>query len=192
MYKEGAIRRLVLTVTLFLLLAVLLVFVADFGRGLLRERRERAVYGTVLSCGAAFGVSPAMILAVIRMESDFKPDAVSPVGAAGLMQLLPDTFRYLREEHLFEDLPDEAIFEREVNVRYGTYYLSYLFERFGSWPLALAAYNAGEGRVSAWLRDPALFDGERLITIPYAETANYVEGALAAYRDYLEKYNFKE
>lgn len=192
MYHEGATRRLVLTVSLFLLLAVLLVFAADFGRGLLRERRERAVYGTVLSCAAAFDVSPAMILAVIRIESDFKPNAVSPVGAAGLMQLLPDTFRYLREEHLAEQLPDEAIFEREVNVRYGTYYLSYLFERFGSWPLALAAYNAGEGRVRSWLRDPALFDGERLIEIPYPETANYVEATLAAYREYLEKYNFKE
>ena len=192
MYKKGAAKRIAVIVAVFLLLALLPVAVADFSRTVLQERRERAVYGTVLASAAAFDVSPAMILAVIRTESNFKPDVISPVGAVGLMQLLPDTFRYLREEHFREPLPDEAIFEREVNVRYGTYYLAYLFHRFESWPLALAAYNAGEGRVISWMQDPTLFDGERLVTIPFEETANYVEQTLAAYREYLEKYNFKE
>ena len=102
MYKKGAAKRIAVIVAVFLLLALLPVAVADFSRTVLQERRERAVYGTVLASAAAFDVSPAMILAVIRTESNFKPDVISPVGAVGLMQLLPDTFRYLREEHFRE------------------------------------------------------------------------------------------
>ena len=192
MFWQGENRRTLVIIAIFLLLAVLLVLAADLGQATLRERREHAVYDTVLDAGAAFDVSPAMIMAVIRTESDFKADAVSSAGAVGLMQMLPDTFRYLCREHLKEDLPDEALFEREVNVRYGTYYLSYLYDRFGNWQLALAAYNAGEGRVAAWLADRSLSDGNTLFLIPYEETANYVAEALAAYREYLEKYHFKE
>lgn len=184
-------KRIVAMAACFLALAALFWGIAGID-GHLRQRREDAVYDTVLTAAASYSVPPAMILAVISTESDFRADALSPVGAIGLMQLMPETFAFLRDARLKETLPDDAVFDVAVNIRYGTYYLSYLFERFGTWETALAAYNAGEGRVIEWLSDPALSDGNTLFTIPYKETENYVAVTLAAYRNYLEKYNFKE
>ena len=184
-------KHLLAVAACLLALAVLFWGIAGFD-GYSRQRREDAVYDTVLVAAAAYGVSPAMVLAVISTESDFRADARSPVGAIGLMQLMPDTFAFLRDEKLKEALADDAVWDTAVNIRYGTYYLSYLFERFGTWETALAAYNAGEGRVVQWLNDPALSDGTTLFTIPYEETEHYVAVTLTAYRNYLKKYNFKE
>lgn len=192
MRSSAAKKRILTAAAIFISVAVVSLAVADLVDKRMRENRERAVYGTVLTAAASFDVSPAMILAVISTESDFKPDALSSVGAIGLMQLMPDTFSFLRDERLKEDIPDDAIWQRDVNIRYGTYYLSYLFDRFGSWHTALAAYNAGEGRVADWLKDPLLSDGITLFRIPFEETENYVTVTLEAYRHYLEKYSFKE
>ena len=156
----------------------------------LRAARRAAVFDMVISAAAEFAVPPALVLAVIEAESDFKPDARSPAGAVGLMQLMPDTFRYLRDERLLEGLPDEAISDPKTNLRYGTCYLAYLAHRFGDWRVALAAYNAGEGRVSAWLDDPRYGNGTSLLKIPFPETENYVAVTLNAYRRYTQKYNF--
>ena len=131
-----------------------------------------------------------MVLAVIRTESDFDADALSSAGAVGLMQLMPDTFCFIRDEKLKESIADNTIFDPDTNIRYGTYYLSYLFEQFHSWFLALAAYNAGEGRVEEWLLDPELTKDGQLQIIPFPETAAYVERTLDAYHYYSRKYNF--
>ena len=185
-------KRLITVLAIFLLLAVLSLTIAHLTDAHRRNRRENAVYSMVLTAAGTYGVSPAMVLAVIRTESDFYQDALSSAGAVGLMQLLPQTFAYLREEKLNENLPDNDIWKPQVNIRYGTYYLSYLFSRFGNWPVTLAAYNAGEGRVEQWLSDSTLSDGVNLFDIPYPETKHYVTVTLEAYREYLEKYNFKE
>ena len=149
------------------------------------KRRERAVIPLISNAAAEFDVPVAMILAVIRAESDFHPDAVSDAGACGLMQLMPETFLWLCEQREEWHLQDR-IFDPATNIRYGTYYLSYLYEKFGSWRVALAAYNAGEGRVSDWLKDPELALGHTLRRIPYPETAAYVKKALEYYTDYLK------
>ena len=154
-------------------------------------RRERAVMAHVYTASAEFGVPVAMILAVIRTESDFRPDAVSDAGAKGLMQLMPQTFLWLCEE-LNETQENERITDPWINIRYGTYYLSYLYEKFGSWRVALAAYNAGEGRVTEWLADPTLTSDGTLRRIPYPETAAYVKKTLEYYTDYLEDHPIKE
>ncbi len=192
MRSKASSKRTLAIAALLLSLAVIFLFLADFTDKYFRQKREDAVYDTVLTAAAAYDVSPAMILAVISTESDFHPDALSPVGAMGLMQLMPETFTFLRDEKLRENLADDAVWNTAVNIRYGTYYLSYLFARFGSWELALAAYNAGEGRVLEWLDDATLSDGKTLFTIPYKETESYVSVTLSAYRNYLEKYNLKE
>ena len=139
----------------------------------------------VNSAAAEFDVPAAMILAIIRAESEFHPDATSSVGAKGLMQLMPQTFSWLCKE-LEEPHGAEMITDPETNVRFGTYYLSYLHKKFGSWRVALAAYNAGEGRVSEWLDDPSLASGGTLCRIPYPETAAYVKKTLEYYTDYLK------
>ena len=155
------------------------------------KRRERAVLPLVNAASAEFEVPVAMILAVIRTESDFRADALSRAGAMGLMQLMPDTFSWLCEQHLKEAHAPQQIDDPAINIRYGTYYLSYLYQQFGSWRVALAAYNAGEGRVTEWLADPALAKGGTLRRIPFPETAAYVKQTLEYYAEYLNEINFE-
>jgi soluble lytic murein transglycosylase-like protein len=108
------------------------------------------------------GVDPALVHAVIRAESGYRPEAVSPKGAVGLMQLMPDTARRF-------GVSDPA--HPESNVAAGTTYLRQLLDRFKSVPLALAAYNAGEGAVIRYGNSVP----------PFPETMAYVSRVL---RDY--------
>ena len=85
MRSSAAKKRILTAAAIFISVAVVSLAVADLVDKRMRENRERAVYGTVLTAAASFDVSPAMILAVISTESDFKPDALSSVGAIGLM-----------------------------------------------------------------------------------------------------------
>ena len=78
--------------------------------------------------------------------------------------------------HLNENLTVNDIYDPEVSIRYGTYYLRYLFEKFHNWDTVFAAYNGGEGNVAKWLNDPAYSNGDgTLKSIPFPETARYVQ-----------------
>ena len=190
--KQILPQRRQLQLFCLLLIACLLVFAACFEA---RERhaRELTYYDTVLSAATAYRISPALILAVIRTESDFCPNARSSKGAAGLMQLMPSTYLYLRDTVFKESLPDDAILLPSVNIRYGAFYLSYLLNTFQSTDTALAAYNAGEGRVCTWLGNEALSkDGKTLDTIPYKETERYVSQVKNYYKHYTKKFRLKE
>lgn len=126
---------------------------------------------TAISCG----VDPFLALAIIKAESKFDELSQSKAGAIGLMQLKPSTAEFvcMRERIAYE--PDR-LFEGEYNVTLGCKYLKYLFGRFGVTETVLAAYNAGEGTVSQWLKDPACSsDGATLDHIPYSETDIYVK-----------------
>lgn len=180
------------TAVFLLIVALSLALLADLAARILRERRVAAVLPAVQASAREFDVPAALVLAVIEAESDFHADARSAAGALGLMQLMPETFSYLGEAYFGEALPEGAIFDPTTNIRYGTYYLSYLFARFGAWREALAAYNAGEGRVAAWLKDPRYGDGVHLLHVPFGETAHYLTATEQAFRRYSEKYNFEE
>ncbi len=110
------------------------------------------------------GIPPALVKAVIHAESAFDPRAVSPKGAMGLMQLMPDTARMLG---VLEP------FAAEQNIDGGVRYLRTLHDRYGSWTHTLAAYNAGPTAVDRYRGVP-----------PYAETREYVRRVLSYYRRY--------
>ena len=134
-----------------------------------------------------YDIPASVIYAVIYAESNFDNSAVSHAGAHGLMQITYDTFEWL-ETHLKDGAGTEDIYDPDVNIRYGSYYLSYLYGRFGEWRTAYAAYNAGIGSVCAWLEEN---DGV-LGDIPYSETAHYVEkvaNARIQYEKQLENEN---
>lgn len=177
-------RKALLSILSALCLISLLLCIAFWGYA----RRERAVLPLAQDAAEEFGVPLALVLAVIRTESNFRADAVSTAGARGLMQLLPQTFAFLRDEQLCEPLSDGEIDTPRTNVRYGTYYLSYLKARFGSWPEALAAYNAGEGRVALWLNDPSLAKDGKLQRIPFPETAAYLEKVNSSFEAYSKRF----
>ena len=124
-----------------------------------------------------YGIPEYIIFAVIKVESDFDPNAVSGAGAMGLMQMMPKTFNWLTgDEHLGEYLPVDALYDPEVSIRYGTYYLLYLLRKFDyNRDAAIAAYNGGEGNVASWLRDARYADGKGVLKyIPIKETRVYL------------------
>ena len=129
----------------------------------------------VLKYSAEYGVPAHILYSVIRTESGFSSNAVSPAGAVGLMQLMPDTFDWVKMK-LGEDGTSALLYDPETNIRYGTFYLSYLKTRYGFWDTAFAAYNAGFGNVDRWLENPEYTDQNGILTaIPFAETSAYIK-----------------
>lgn len=125
-------------------------------------------------------LDPALVAAVVNAESGFVPDARSSQGAVGLMQLLPETARFVASQPDRPSPPPGRLADPEVNIAYGTRYLRYLVDRYGTVPLALAAYNGGETNVSAWL-DEAAGRNEPLEVpddIPFSETRGFVSRVL--------------
>jgi len=130
---------------------------------------------------------PSLVAAVILHESEFRPNATSPVGALGLMQLMPDTGRWVHE-HLESGSGIPDLKDPSVNVHLGVSYLSYLGRRFqGNWVAALAAYNAGPEFVRDWDSRSA-FAGLKVKEIPFPETRAYVEAVLRSERMYCQLY----
>lgn len=121
-------------------------------------------------------LDPALLSAVILEESRFNPQAVSPAGARGLMQVLPSTATQIVQRMRVRPYSNGLLFDAEINIRLGSWYLSSLMEEFGGKEfLALAAYNAGPHMVRHWMaKDPAAREDEFVENIPYAETRNYV------------------
>jgi soluble lytic murein transglycosylase len=129
------------------------------------------------------GVPADLIAAVIYAESRFR-DQTSHAGARGLMQITPATANLIEklsggQTFKFEDLADP-----DINIRYGTFYLRYLIDKFDDNDVAaLAAYNAGETNVAAWGGSSL-----RLDEIPFPETRGYVEDVLDKRDDYASHY----
>jgi soluble lytic murein transglycosylase len=186
-YKATA---LLLILALFLSLSAILL--SDALTLLLRHRREQRYLPTARQAAEEFDVPLSLVLAVIRTESNFRPRVVSDAGAVGLMQILPETFSDIGARLLAEPTVESDLLSPEINIRYGTCYLAYLYRQFGDWETALVAYNAGEGRVREWLSDPLLSIGGRLTAIPYPETARYVQSVTNALAYYRDKYNLQE
>lgn len=127
----------------------------------------------------------ALVHALIRQESMFDTDAASPAGALGLMQLMPSTAKQVARQNGLSHSVSSLTSSPQHNIELGCHYLEDLLQQFdGSYPLAIAAYNAGPSRVTKWLKtfgDPRkgqvdLLDWIELIPVP--ETRNYVQRVL--------------
>lgn len=124
-----------------------------------------------------FNIPEYIIYAVIKTESNFNPELKSQSGAMGLMQMTYKTFKFLASSgHLDETVDESMLYDADTAIRYGTYYLRYLFDRFHKWNTVFAAYNAGEGTVADWLKDPSYANEKgELTNIPYSETRSFVK-----------------
>ena len=133
--------------------------------------------GEVRSASQTYSLEEELVFAVIRVESNFKANAVSRAGACGLMQLMPSTAIFISGGAGYNDL-----FDVEENIGFGCKYLSYLLRKFPDVEIALAAYNAGEGKVRAWIAEG--IELSSLHDIPYGETRNYVKKVKKFYNYY--------
>lgn len=140
---------------------------------LLKRFNPQKYAETVTKYSEEYDVPESVIYAVIKVESNFVPDAVSPRGAVGLMQITPDTFDWLCSK-TGEEANASFLYDPDTNIRYGTYFLSLLHNEYKAWDTVYAAYNAGRGRVNGWLASEEYNNNGRLKNIPFKETADYV------------------
>jgi soluble lytic murein transglycosylase len=162
------LRLLTIAATLVLALAGLAAWVVESEPDAYLRARYPLEYEHIIRGHATnYGLDPALLAAVVYVESRFDPNASSDAGAVGLMQLLPETAKGIAlrtggTRFVVADLRDP-----EINVRYGSWYLDHLRRRYGEMRTALAAYHAGQGNVDRW-RSAGL-------GVVYPETRAYVD-----------------
>lgn len=128
---------------------------------------------------ATHGLDEAWLFGLVRQESRFIPDARSSAGAAGLMQLMPRTARFIAKKIGLRGFRPRSVVEVNTNVTLGTGYLRMVLDQLGSPVLASAAYNAGPARARRW-RDAKPLEGAIYVeTIPFNETRDYVKKVMA-------------
>ena len=136
----------------------------------------------------AYGLEKSFVYAVIKCESSFDPQAVSKVGARGLMQIMPDTFTWLQSK-THEQQSDDALFDPETSIRYGCMLYDMLLRQFSDERVAVCAYHAGSGNVEKWLADPQYSDdGKTLKAIPFPSTAHYADKVMRVKEIYQRLY----
>ena len=204
--KKKANDFLIVVIGIFAAFAILFIMVSILKRGVensLREMKDKTeeyvpsgfTYSTdyeeyVEKYSEEFEVDPVLVFSVIKVESNFQPRATSNVGARGLMQLMEEAYDWVKfrlddDSESFDDMYDP-----ETNIRYGTYYLSFLMERYdGSIDLTAAAYHCGMGQVDSWLEDGTIsaenFDVND-IPSENDQTSHYVNKINDAYSAYSE------
>lgn len=124
---------------------------------------------------ATFDVPVSLVYSVINVESSFNKNAISKVGAIGLMQLMPSTAEEIAIK-LGDNFSEQDLYNPETNIKYGCYYLKYLLNMFsGNVTNAVASYNVGFNKVISWLDNSEYSLNGTLTNIPVNETKNYVK-----------------
>ena len=138
-----------------------------------------------------YGLDKYEVYSFILTESGFDENSESYLGARGLMQIMPETFEWIRYKLDEENDPlmtFDKMYDAEVNIRYGCFLLSYLHECFGELNEVAAAYHAGQGSVESWLSDERYSANGKLTYIPNPDTAHYVDKITNAYDTYCRLY----
>ena len=164
---------------------------ALFGRGRMDLSRYPMTYAPEIRAAAAeFSLDPAYVASVVLAESSFDAEAVSSVGAIGLMQIMPATGEWIAGKLEDEPFDVQRLYQPEVNLRYGCWYLRFLLDRYDEdMYTASTAYHQGQGRVDQWLEDPQYSqDGRTLTAISSAVTDTYVNRIMESYANYQELY----
>lgn len=180
----------------FLILWLLMVFIFSVilvsctSYNLCCEAYPKKYQDFVEKYSAQYQVDDLLIYSVIRSESRFDPQAVSEIGACGLMQITEETFDWAKSRMPCSDDATYAdIFDPETNIKYGTYILHLLLNEFVDERTAIAAYHAGWGSVKGWLNNPEhSSNGREIDTIPFDDTNAYVNQVLKTKKVYQKLY----
>lgn len=188
MAKRKKKRFIVILILLALALTSCFIFIPDFAKKKIYPLNYEKV---VEKYAEKYDIDKYIIMAFIKTESGFDSNATSKVGARGLMQIMPDAYDWLKTKlkdkrnHSYDDM-----YDAELNIEYGTYYVSYLYNKYGSLELAAAAYHAGITRLESWLKDSNYSnDGKSLDKIPSKSTAHYVDKITSCYNSYKNLYS---
>jgi len=192
-------RLSAMQIAVILLGAILFLCAAGFGAYLWYEDAQHqkallnypvAYTDLIKQYATKYELDPYLVQSIIRCESSNDPNAVSGVGAIGLMQIMPDTGEWIGHKidpelaYSLDMLNDPA-----TNIEYGCWYLNFLSARFnGNVMQIVAAYNAGHGSVEKWLKDPRFSQNGELTSIPFEDTARYYKSVMTAYENYTTLY----
>ena len=138
-------------------------------------------------------IDPFLVAAVIKNESEFRPGAVSPVGAVGMMQIMPETGEWIAGQMGLADYSVDSLYNPGINIRMGCWYLSELkFEFRDNLLLMMMAYNAGRGNTHGWMNANGWdYTFGEIRKIPYPESRNYVASVLHDRGEYYRLYKDK-
>jgi soluble lytic murein transglycosylase len=138
----------------------------------------------IIKYSKRFAIDSLLIKAVMKKESNLNPEAISSIGAVGLMQVMPKTALEIANKLNIANYSGKNLKKAEINIMLGTYYLKKLLNHYNNnLVLALAAYNAGIGNVENWhSKDPEI--GEKIYKIPFKETRHYVRSIMFIYKIY--------
>jgi len=162
------VRRIIPLTALLAVIAGLVLYVQSAEPSWYYRLRYPLSYEQIVRGHARnYDLEPALLAAVIYQESKFDAEAKSDAGAIGLMQLQPETAKGIALRTGGSKFRVEDLTNPEINVRYGSWYLRHLLDKYGDEELALAAFNAGQGNVDSWRREGK--------GIAFAETRHYVD-----------------
>ena len=146
-------------------------------------------WNTIKQEAGRYGIDPYLAAGLIRQESVFNPNAVSRVGARGLMQVMPATGQLIAKQQGAGSIAAADLFNPSLNVKLGMGYLAQMIAQLGRIEYAAAGYNAGPGRVKRWVAERGSLDIEDWIeSIPISETRGYVQGVLRYAANYRRLY----
>jgi soluble lytic murein transglycosylase len=142
----------------------------------------------VVNAAQKLKISPLLVVSIVRQESKFDPETQSPVGALGLMQVMPATAAFITPKM---EMPKYSLISPADNIKIGSWYLAHMHdEAKNDSLLAVASYNAGAGNVSKWVKKFGLNNPDEFVEdIPFDETQGYVRNVLGNYWNYLRIYN---
>lgn len=178
------------------IILVSIIFIAiTLGLIVLITKYPLAYRNIIVKYSEKHEIDPYLVASIINVESKYDKFALSPKEAKGLMQISPQTGQWSSEILEIENYNGEDLFDPDLNIKMGTWYINRLFKEFnGNLDLVLAAYNAGSGNVNKWLVDEEYSrDGVSLHKIPFKETEDYlvrVKNSYKVYSNVYKKYLF--
>ena len=180
------IRKIKRLIKFVFILLIILVFAILF----LTVKYPIAYENIIVKYSEEYDIDPYLVASIINVESKYDKNAISKKEARGLMQISPQTGQWASEVLNIDNYSEEILYDPDTNIRIGAWYINTLNKEFnGKEDLILAAYNAGSGNVSKWLRqNESSTDGENLNYIPFKETRDYLNRVKLSYKIYSSIY----
>ncbi|MEJ6949939.1 lytic transglycosylase domain-containing protein [Natronospora cellulosivora (SeqCode)] len=188
MYKKISGIKIPLSILFILIILVLFLLQFDWLWRLFYPLEHETI---IIRNAKLYDIDPYLIAAIIFVESKYIEEAESPRGALGLMQIMPNTGRWIAEQMGIENFDVSDLLDPEINIMFGSWYIANLKKQFADEVIMLAAYNAGRGNVVKWLEER--WDGKvnTIDRLPFAETRNYIVQVNVVYERYRKIYDIK-
>lgn len=166
--KFRHIKRLFISICAIFLISVLC-------RQLINYILPIKYYELIKKYSIEYNLDKTLVLSVINAESRFKKEVKSHKGAVGLMQIMPETGKWLAKKMDMDNIKEDDLYLPNINIDIGCFYLRYLIDKYQDETLALCAYNAGSTNVYKWLDNTKYAKDGNLHTIPFKETKKYIK-----------------